>query len=149
LPTQSIDEHRYGKHTFSVVRGDATNAPHLNDGSFDIVFSNSVIEHVGEREKQAAFAKEVRRLAPSYFIQTPSIFFPLEAHTGLPLWWYYPESVRSRIIAHWRRTTPSYAEFVEGTRVLKKRDLRAFFPDAVIEPERVFGMTKSYLLWRR
>jgi hypothetical protein len=149
LPGQSIDRKQYGEHRFTLITGDATKAPEIEDNSFDIVFSNSVIEHVGPPEKQAAFAAEVRRIAPAYFVQTPSIHFPLEAHTGLPLWWYFPKVLRRRIIEHWRRTAPHFAEFIEDTRVLKRSDLQRFFPDGTIEPEKVLGVTKSYMIWRK
>jgi hypothetical protein len=148
LPSQIIDERTYNAHSFTIMRGDATNLSHVPDNSYDIVFSNSVIEHVGPQEKQAAFAAEARRVGSSYYIQTPSIHFPLEAHTGLPFWWYYPEWVRNKIIARWKRSTPDYAKFVQGTRVLGKPDLRRFFPDGTIETERVFGFVKSYTVWR-
>ena len=52
--------------------GDATNLRELPDGSFDVVFSNSVIEHLATFERQAAMAAEVRRLAPIYWVQTPN-----------------------------------------------------------------------------
>lgn len=149
LDEQRIDERRYGEHEFTIVRGDATDVTAFGDGSFDLVFSNSCIEHVGPPEKQAAFAREVRRLAPSYWVQTPAMGFPIEAHTGLPFWWTYPKPVREALIRRWGRTRPGYAEFVAGTRVLSRRDLRSFFPDATITPERFMGLAKSHTAWRK
>ena len=149
LATQWIDESQYGSHRFTIVRGDATNAPEIPDNSYDLVFSNSCIEHVGPREKQKAFADTVRRLAPAYWVQTPSKLFPIEAHTGLPFWWYYPESVRNRIIGGWKKSVPEYGEFVDGTRVLPRKDIEAFFPDSKIDVEKVAGFTKSYIAWRK
>src|ERR1700731_4322692 len=49
-------------HTFHVIEGDACNVEQFGDRSFDLVFSNSVIEHVGPPAKQAEFAHEVLRL---------------------------------------------------------------------------------------
>lgn len=149
LDEQRIDERRYGEHEFTIVRGDATDVKAFGDGSFDLVFSNSCIEHVGPPEKQAAFAREVRRLAPSYWVQTPAMGFPIEAHTGLPFWWTYPTAVREGLIRRWGQTRPDYAEFIAGTCVLSRRDLRRFFPDARITPERFMGLTKSHTAWRR
>jgi len=84
LPGIKVDYSVSGPHKIRFVEGDATDMPQYGDRSFDIVFSNSVIEHVGGSEKQTAFAEEARRIGRGYLIQTPSIWFPLEAHTGLP-----------------------------------------------------------------
>jgi len=84
-------------HRFDFVTGDATALDYADD-QFDIVFSNSVIEHVGGDEKERAFAHEVRRLAPAYYVQTPAIWFPLEPHTGIPFWWAIPQATRNRIV---------------------------------------------------
>lgn len=149
LESQRIDEFTYGAHRFTIVRGDATGLRDFPDGSFDLVFSNSCIEHVGGADQQAAFAREVRRLAPSYFVQTPSIHFPVEAHTGLPFWWYYPESVRRSMIQRWERQRPAYGAFIAGTRVLTRPTLEELFPDAEVHAERVLGLVKSHILYRK
>lgn len=145
LEGQNIDDFTYGMHQFRIVRGDATNLIDFPDGSFDIAFSNSCIEHVGDGEHQAAFAREVRRLAPSYFVQTPSIHFPIEAHTGLPLWWHYSDAVQQSFIRRWRKQRPVYGEFIAGTRVLTPSTLSTLFHDAELRVERVFGFTKSHI----
>lgn len=148
IEKQEKDERCRDSHRFTFMLGDATRATELQDNSFDIVFSNSCIEHVGPPIKQAAFAREVRRLAPSYYVQTPARSFPIEAHTGLPFWWYYPTAVRSRLIERWQARRPAYGEFIGGTRVLRRPELERFFPDAWIDTEKVLGLTKSYTAWR-
>ena len=149
LESQRIDEFTYGAHHFTIARGDATDLAGFQDNSFDIVFSNSCIEHVGDSGKQAAFAREVRRLAPSYYIQTPSIHFPIEAHTGLPFWWYYPEAVKQAFIRRWKKKRPAYGAMIAGTRVLSRSTLESIFPDGEIRRERVLGLVKSYTARRR
>lgn len=49
-------------------------------GAFDVVYSNSVIEHVGGKEGQEAFAEECRRVGQRYYIQTPNKRFLIEPH---------------------------------------------------------------------
>jgi hypothetical protein len=134
-------------HEIELVTGDATGT-HLPDRSFDTVFSNSVIEHVGDETKRAAFAREARRLGRSYWVQTPSKWFPIEAHTGVPLWWQIGERMRRLIIARWRKKLPAWTEMVETTTVVSKAELRSLFPDAEIITERFLGLPKSYIAVR-
>lgn len=66
------------------MKGDATNLSQYSDKSFDIVFSNSVIEHLYTKENQISMAKEVNRVGKNYFIQTPNYWFPIEPHWVFP-----------------------------------------------------------------
>ena len=137
------------RHHFTYVEGDACDARQFRDQEFDIVFSNSVIEHVGDEEKQKAFAREAQRIGKRFWIQTPSVHFPIEAHCGMPFWWYYPESVRTHFIRKWKEKLPAWTEMVEGTRVLSKERLRKLFPTARIRTERMLGIPKSYIVSSR
>lgn len=135
-------------HRFTFVEGDACNAPQYADGSFDVVFSNSVIEHVGGPQSQQAFAREARRIAPRYWVQTPSIWFPVEAHTGMPLWFVMPESVRARFIRNWEKKLPDWTDMVKGTTVLSRRSFQDYFPDAAMITEWKYGFPKSYIAYK-
>ena len=50
------------------------------DKSFDIAYSNSVIEHLQTFENQIRFAAEIRRVGRQMFVQTPNRWFPIELH---------------------------------------------------------------------
>lgn len=132
-------------HKFTTVEGDACEVSALAPGSFKLVFSNSVIEHVGAEDRQAAFAREVRRFGCSYWVQTPAPWFPIECHTGMPFWWFYPEALRDFFIRGWRRKLPAWTDLIAGTRVLSRRRMQHLFPEATIDAERFVGMTKSYV----
>lgn len=64
----------------------------FKDNSFDICWSNAVIEHVGGHDKQLHFLKEINRVSKSFWVTTPNAFFPVEVHTRLPLLHFLPKS---------------------------------------------------------
>ena len=101
------------------------------DGTFDWVFSNAVIEHVGNRKFQREFANEVRRVARvGYFITTPNRFFPIEPHTYLPFYQFLPTRAQKALI----RFSPGFLREYEEIHLLSKRNFAALFPEATIEP---------------
>jgi hypothetical protein len=135
---------------FTSMAGDATALP-FADKSFDIAFSNSVIEHVGSWERQQAFAHEARRVAPKLWIQTPARSFPIEAHLLAPFIQYLPKRVQHRIVRWTPRglLQPSVVhEIVDEVRLLTYREFRQLFPDCRILKERFMGLTKSYVAVR-
>lgn len=131
-------------HDLEFIEGDACDLPQLEDRSFDIVFSNSVIEHVGGEARQAAFAREVLRLGKSYWVQTPSKWFPIEAHTGMPLWWFYPKPTRQFFLDRWHATLPAWSESMAETRVLTRQHMQELFPESWLYVESIAGVPKSY-----
>ncbi|MBB5707605.1 class I SAM-dependent methyltransferase [Sphingopyxis panaciterrulae] len=135
-----------------VVDGDACALP-FDDNSFDIVHSNSVIEHVGHWREMEQMAKEVRRLAPQYFVQTPNVWFPVEPHFKLPFVHWLPEQTRSMIVQATRRSRKfrdagEATRYVQRISLLSATQLQCLFPDAHIWRERVLGLTKSLVAER-
>ena len=122
-----------------IRRGDGC-ALDFPDNSFDIVHSNSVIEHVGGWRDMQRMAGEVRRLAPRYFVQTPNYWFPFEPHFRLPFVQYLPRALHDRMRA---RVWPGVS-----IELLSARQLQALFPDATIERERFAGLAKSLIAVR-
>jgi SAM-dependent methyltransferase len=146
LNLPGIHDRGESHHQLTYVEGDACNAPQFADQSFDIVFSNSVIEHVGGPDKQEQFAREALRIGRRIWIQTPSRYFPVEAHCGMPFWWFYPGFVRRWFLKRWRKRLPGWTDMVESTTVLRRRWLHRLFPDATIHTERFWGIPKCYLV---
>jgi hypothetical protein len=139
---------------FIAVNGDATDLP-FADASFDIAFSNSVIEHMTTWERQQAFAAEARRVARNLWIQTPARSFPLEPHVLAPFFQYLPrrlQTLMARYCTLWGLLTkPSTArveEMLSDIRLLTYREVKQLFPDCYILKERVLGLTKSYVAIR-
>lgn len=138
---------------FDVIAADGRMLP-FGDKAFDIVFSNSVIEHVGTRADQQRFAEEVRRVGRSYWIQTPNRRFPVELHLMLPLIHFLPKGVQRAIVKRftiWEYVTkPSEAErasytshFLNELNLLDRSALQRLFPEATIVGERAGGLAKS------
>jgi hypothetical protein len=137
---------------FRAVTGDARALTDFASGSFDVVFSNSVIEHVGGFADQRRMADEVRRVGKRYFVQTPNRWFPIEPHFLLPYFQFYPQPVQvaltQRFALGWYQRIPEReraARHVAQHRLLTARELRSLFPDARIHRERIAGLTKSLI----
>ncbi len=137
------------------MAGDARNMQEFKDGEFDIVFSNSVIEHVGSYNQQRQMAEEVQRVGKKYCLQTPNRFFPIEPHVLLPFFQFLPVSLRIFILAHFR--TPwgwklsgkeEAVEYVREIRLLTEKELRRLFPGAKIYKEKFLGLTKSFVVYK-
>lgn len=103
------------------VTASGTNLP-FEDDSFDIAFSNAVLEHVGRREEQRRFVHELCRVAPKVFVSTPNRRFPLEVHTLVPFLHWLPRGARDRAFAALRR------DAWEGVELLNRRELLELFP---------------------
>lgn len=84
----------------SQVVGDAC-APPADLGKFDLVYSNSVIEHIGGHEQRVRFADVVRRHAPHHWIQTPYRYFPVEQHAMAPMLQFLPLGAAARVLKRW------------------------------------------------
>jgi len=135
--------------------GNACDLREFDDMSYDLVHSNSVIEHVGGWGAMLQMASNVRRLAPTYFVQTPYFWFPIEPHFRFPFYHWFPEQWRYRLImgrdmGYMKKAcSVSDAVFsVQGAMLLDYRQYAALFPDAEIRRERVLGLTKSLMAIR-
>ena len=71
----------------------------FKDQSFDVCWSNAVLEHVGSRDKQLAFVKEIKRVAKLAFVTTPNRHFPVEVHTRTPLLHLLPKEIFDRYLS--------------------------------------------------
>lgn len=136
------------------VVGDACNLP-FGDKSFDIVHSNSVIEHVGDWPRVRAFAQETRRVGERYYVQTPNFWFPVEPHYSALFVHWFPEPVRARMVMNAGRGFLPKAknisraiETVRSARLLDRRMLGYLFPDADLHDEKLLGLTKSLIAAR-
>lgn len=137
---------------FTSVAGDAREMPQFGDHSFDLAFSNSVIEHVGDFDDKRRMADEIQRVGRHFFVQTPAKYFPIEPHFLFPFFTYLPERFRAELVCRcnlgWYPAQGSLAQardFLRGFQLLTRRDIIALFPESTILRESLCGLTKSYI----
>jgi SAM-dependent methyltransferase len=146
--------------SFTAVVGDAKDMSEFMTAEFDVVFSNSVIEHVGDINDQRRMAREVRRVGKRYYVQTPNRFFPIEPHFLLPFFQFYPFRLKTWLFLHfefllagrsigWRRASnPLEADqMAQSIRLLSEHELCTLFPGGQIWREKILGLTKSLIIY--
>jgi SAM-dependent methyltransferase len=137
------------------VAGDGRSLP-FRDGAFDLVFSNSVIEHVGDAASQQRFAHEVARVGRAFWVQTPNRWFPVEQHLLTPLVHWLPKSWQRAIVPRFTvwsalmRTSADRKRFyidhyLGEVKLLSAHELATLFPGARLVRERFCGVTKSLI----
>src|SRR5437660_11025809 len=110
----------------TAVQADGCYLP-FKSKSFDWVFSNAVIEHVGGWARQKEFANEIRRVATKgYFVATPNKHFPIEPHTLLPFYQFLTPNVQRHIV----RLSPGYMREPLEINLPSLPDLCCLFPEA-------------------
>lgn len=139
----------------TAVTGNACDMREHSDGSFDLIHSNSVIEHVGRWRDQKAMANEVRRVAPRYYVQTPYVWFPIEPHYRAPLIHWLPiqlraAALRRKAIGFYPKATTidEAMASAEDASMVDAKQMQALFPDATIEREKFGFFTKSLIAIR-
>ncbi len=134
------------------VEGDATDLYLFTDKSFDIAFSNSVIEHLFSFQNQQKMASEALRVSKHHFIQTPNYWFPLEPHWVFPCFQYFPQIIKIMLTRNFNlghlKKSASWAEAkqqVEEIQLLSKSDMKNLFPSSKIWEEKLTALTKSFV----
>ncbi|MFD8633231.1 MULTISPECIES: class I SAM-dependent methyltransferase [unclassified Streptomyces] len=124
-------------------------------GGYDLVFSNSTIEHVGGHSQRRLFVAAVEQLAPLHWIQTPYRYFPVEPHFVAPGFQFLPLAARARLVRRWplvhsRPDSPESAmNAVINIELLTRTEMRYLFPGSLLLGEQVLGATKSLIAVRR
>jgi Methyltransferase domain len=141
-----------GEFSIETCAGDGTKLEMFQDGAFDIVHSNSVIEHVGLWPRMKQMAAEIRRLAPRYYVQTPNYWFPYDPHSRTLFFHYLPYPVRRKLLAIRRcgfyeqtKDLDEAMRCIEDAILLERAQMAYLFPDARLVPEKFFGFTKSWI----
>ncbi len=147
---------------FNVKEVEAGEPLPFANGAFDIVLCNSVLEHatswhgssvgggwsVRASVAQSAFAAEIRRVAHSYFVQTPHADFPIDAHLWLPFTNWVPRAALVPLVSltdKWWIKKCGVADW----KLLRRRSLQALFPEGSVYVERLMGLPKSLVVYRQ
>ena len=150
LNLDSTHDRRY-KDNIKFIQGDALDIT-FTDNSFDIVFSNSVIEHVHTWENQKRFASEALRIGKKVWIQTPAREFFLEPHYITPFIHWFPKQLSMKLIRNFtlyglikRPTLEDVKKMVDEIRLISHDEMKELFPGCTIEVEKWMGFPKSYI----
>ena len=144
----TLVESEYG---ISCIRYDGGVFP-FDDNSVDIIYSNAVIEHVGDFEKQCFFISEMLRVAKkSFFLTTPNRWCPIELHTKLPFIHYLPKDYADRLYKFFGKgwATGDYMYLLSESKlnqILHMASSRFDFK-YVISPNKLLGFTITYNVW--
>ncbi len=150
------DSSRAPNHGISMFQGDACKMSEIFNEEYDIVFSNSVIEHVGSWNRQQAFAQEVRRVGKKLWVQTPAKECPIEPHYLAPFVHWLPKSIQRNCIRYFsvygwvqKPTREEINNLVDEIRLLTIHEFSTLFPDCKIIVEKfLFLFPKSYIAVR-
>jgi len=116
------------------------------DQSFDLVFSNAVIEHILGPGRQEAFAQEIMRVGRSWFVTTPNFWYPFESHHHLPFFQFLPQPIQiqyNRLLGtHIPKGT------VQELGLLSARQLHRLFPTSRIAKVRVTFWPETLVAFR-
>ena len=132
--------------------GDATDLSQFNNKSFDVVHSNSVIEHLYNFENQKKMASEIMRVGQKYIVQTPNKNFFLEPHYLLPFFQFMPDKLKYLILtktklSRLKRWDKNFSkQYINEIRLLSLKELKVLFPNSKIYFEKFLGMNKSFTM---
>lgn len=133
------------------VKGNACDLSQFADDSFDISFSNSLIEHLHNKENQKQMAKEAMRVGKSFFIQTPNRYFPIEPHFKFPLFQFLPAFIKiflqtkTKLINGVKYDSAYAKNIINEIRLLTRNEMQELFPKSNLYTERFIGLPKSYI----
>jgi hypothetical protein len=137
------------------VEADACRLPdRLRAERFDLVYSNSVLEHLGGHTRRQAFADTVHAAADRHWVQTPYRYFPIEPHWLFPGFQFVPAAAQIRLSQRWPyghiRSADRDAAIADvlGVELLGRTQLASYFPSSEIWAERLAGLTKSLVAVR-
>ncbi|MEO8666201.1 MAG: class I SAM-dependent methyltransferase [Ignavibacteria bacterium] len=137
------------------IKRDVSDLGFFDNKEYDIVYSNSLLEHLNTFEQQMFVSDEMRRIGKHYFVQTPNYYFPVEPHFLFPFFQFLSESLKTKLIMRYdlgwfqKEIDETRArELARSIRLLKKDELLKLFPDAKFYSEKYFLLNKSFIAYK-
>ena len=137
------------------MRGSAADFAEYNI-DFDVIFSNSLIEHLGSHGLRKKMADSIISEGKPYFIQTPNYYFPVEPHFLFPCFQYMPRKLKVSLVSNfdmgWYKKTKdktTAGEIIDSVYLLNKNEVAELFPGAEIILEKFLGLNKSVIALKR
>jgi SAM-dependent methyltransferase len=128
--------------------GDALNLP-WPDKYFDVVYSNAVIEHMGDFENQKKMAAEVMRVGKRWFITTPNRWYPFEFHSRLPLvtWlpWHGYLWIGRLVSYNHEQRKYEFGTERSNTRLMTAKEVKQCFPCSQVIKQRITFMAETLI----
>jgi hypothetical protein len=135
------------------LRADVLDFSAEDFAQYDVIFSNSLIEHLPGRHLQQKLARAIVDSGRRYFLQTPNKMSPVDPHFPrpyVPFFAAYPRPLQARLLS-WNAlgsgsAAPSYDAALQRLAnyfPLTTRDMRGLFPKAHIVMERPLGVPMS------
>jgi Methyltransferase domain len=112
------------------------------DKSFDIVYSNAVLEHLPDYEMVRRFAAEVQRVGNGWFITTPNFWYPFDPHYHLPFVQLLPQTTQRNLVKRLGKTP------YEHLHLLTTKQLRRLFPAGKVVSSRVTFYPETLIAYR-
>lgn len=138
----------------SFIKLDVSRLNFFKDDEYELVYSNSLLEHISNFDEQKKLAGEIRRIGKKYFVQTPNYYFPVEPHFLFPFFQFLPERTKINLIKKYnlgwyeKQTNEIKAEeLAKSIRLIKKEELKKLFPDGIIFEEKFLTLTKSFIIY--
>jgi SAM-dependent methyltransferase len=132
----------------NAVVGDACKLP-WPDKYFDIVYSNAVIEHVGDFTRQRQMASEIMRVGKRWFVSTPNRWYPFEFHLRLPFVTWFPGEAylsAARVVRYnHARGKYTFGNCRANFRLMTTKELKICFPNSRVIKNRVTFMAETLI----
>ncbi|NYD34552.1 class I SAM-dependent methyltransferase [Actinomycetospora corticicola] len=137
------------------MQGDACDPPSaVLNRRFDLIVSNSVLEHVGGHYRRQQLAEVVRNNGDRHWVQTPYRYFPVEPHWLFPGLQFLPFAARVKVTQNWpmghmqERDEYGAVELVHEVELVSRRQMSSYFPESTVWFERFAGLPKSLVAFK-